>query len=117
MINSKITFNDFQARFFFTSVGLNVWFRIHGGKKKSLRGRNLKLYIHFCFSALAEGEKKNITTSHLLSLSALRAVQCQWALLKVFEKRAISASYHKKVGFEIFRRFFCFCCEHLLRAH
>lgn len=24
MINSKITFNDFQARFFFSSFGLNV---------------------------------------------------------------------------------------------
>lgn len=70
MINSKITFNDFQPRFFFTSVGLNVWLRIH--EKKSLRGRNLKLYIHFCFSELAEGEKKHNNKPLVESFSASR---------------------------------------------
>lgn len=133
MINSKITFNDFQQQRFFSSffsvacecitihlrvVLFSIFFYFFfffvyilissGGwmdgwkegkqqqQKKSLRGRNFsKLYIHFYLSARsAEGEKHN--NNHLLSLWALRTVQCQWVLLKVFEKRAISAGYHKK---------------------
>ena len=40
---------------------------------------------------------KSSSSNHLLSLLALRLFQCQWVLLEIFQKRAISAGFHKKV--------------------